>query len=145
MIANTAMLFPLVIILFTACGPAPKPSPPAPVHLLQCETVTSAIAQSPNADQKGGPCFWRAFRHCTPATLTYVASEQEVHIFTIKQATPCMVTDTLKQGSTSIAPKKTHTFVCSQVQSFRGGYGALTFIGCGEDGNITVPINTAIQ
>jgi hypothetical protein len=50
----------------------------------------------------------------------------------------CIVLDTVQAA-------KSVTYACAQFQTFRGGGGALMFLQCGKDGDITVPINPNLQ
>ncbi len=117
------------------------PQPPAQTQ--QCGTISTIDNHDARLAQPVGVCFWKAFQQCNPASLIYIRNDQEVRTFTIKKtSSTCMIQDTVQPGTTTT---QRITYTCSDVQAFRGGNGALTFINCESDGSIIVPVNPAIQ
>ncbi len=132
---------PIVCMIIISCNFFQQPSPPPKV--IACGTIPNPLPRDASSVQPLGTCFWEAFRQCQVATLTYTDQEEKTHIFSIsKNMTQCKIFDTVQQTKGS---QKTFTYTCAQLQAFRGGAGALMFINCAKDKNITVPINNAIQ
>ncbi len=112
------------------------------LQVQSCGTVTNPVSQDRASARRSGTCFWNAFQQCHPALLTYKDQISGIHALTIKSVgSNCEVTDSVRSAektpSTSI--------ICSRVQAFRGGAGALILTDCTQNRNITIPIDPSIQ
>jgi|GEM_PF-3688815 len=110
---------------------------------VACGTITNPGNEGTGAAEQVGKCFALAYQHCQPASLTYVDPSGITSTFTLKpQTSHCAISETVK---TTKNAKKASTFACAQMQAFRGGIGALIFLGCLNGGTITIPVNEAVQ
>lgn len=131
---------PILCLIIASCST----SSPLPVTSTtqQCGTIQPA-SEGTVAARLSGSCFWKSFQHCKAASLTYIDESSRVYTFTTQLGVShCQVVESahLTKGFT-----KPSTFTCSKLQAFRGGNGALILSGCTGNGNITVPVDTAIQ
>lgn len=134
-------ILPIVCIIIVSCNFFQQPS--SPTQSIVCGTIPNPLPQNASSVQPIGACFWKAFQQCHTASLTYTDQEEKTHVFSIKKNTSqCEISDAVQQTKGS---QKIFTYICTQLQAFRGGNGALMFINCAKDKNITVPINPAIQ
>lgn len=139
-IRSLLWFLPILCLMIASCS---TPSPlPVTSTTQQCGTIQPASEGTASA-RRSGSCFWQAFQHCRAASLTYIDESSNEYTFTTKlNASRCQVVENvyLKKGLT-----KSSTYICSKLQAFRGGNGALILSGCTGNGNITVPVDPAIQ
>jgi hypothetical protein len=121
-------------------SPASAPTPTAPPQ--QCGSVSIGAGQQIVTDNAGQAenCFWQAFKHCQPATLTVTMIGVDsgiIRTFTIKPTgSTCTIID---QAQTFQAPNHKgplQTYTCAGLVQQQGG---LLFQSCGADGNVAVP------
>ncbi|MDQ2902145.1 MAG: hypothetical protein ABI456_21955 [Ktedonobacteraceae bacterium] len=138
-------IFPLFILLVAACSSFGQPTK-AP-GVLACGTIVattpSALPTDVSTAEHIGSCFWTAYQHCQTASLTYKDQHAHIHVFTLQShRTYCEILDTSQAEQ---RPEYASTYICTQLHSFRGGYGSLVFSGCGKDETITIVVNPAVQ
>lgn len=114
----------------------------ASVGTQQCGTITYRLnGQYSDQVHQSGQCFWQAFSQCQPASLVYVMNGVDTStrstFSVVKQSAHCTITDASQHRTIPRPARPVQTFTCTNVTS---DGKALQFLGCGTDGNITVPI-----
>lgn len=116
-----------------AGGQHSRPQQCGEITVAGGRTVAISTAQAEN-------CFWEAFQHCQPASLTVTMMGVDagtLHTFTLApKGSACVLTD---QQQTYVVPGKrspTHTYTCTSLAQQQGG---LRFQSCGADGDVYVP------
>jgi hypothetical protein len=155
-----AALLLLTGFIVVACNSAPNPVPTpiptliptSPVQAQPCGvvatfgTIESVPTQSLVMSVQMSKCFWQAVQQCHPASLIYINPMGVVRVFMVeksKQGSPCAISDILQKGQGSSQTRQ--VYPCSHVEAENNGEAALKFVGCGKDGDITIPINTMLQ
>lgn len=133
-------VLPIVCLMIASCS---TPSPlPVTSTTQQCGTIQPSSEGTASA-RSSGSCFWQAFQHCRAASLTYIDESSNEYTFTTElNASRCQVVESVHLTKGLI---KSSTSTCSKLEGFRGGHGALILSGCTSNGNITVPVDPAIQ
>ncbi len=130
-------LLPIVCLIIVSCSTTPTPP-----QTQQCGTINPTTEGTTSAEHSG-TCFWQAFQHCKAASLTYDNGKSTTYTLTItSDASQCQVRENI---TSTAGATKSSTATCSHLQAFRGGAGALILTDCSDNGNITIPVNPAIQ
>lgn len=130
-----------------ACGNGASGEDASPSSLpQQCGMIlqmrsSSVPQQSAGQVQKIGDCFWHAFQQCQAATLVYVVKSIDTitqHSFTVgRNNTTCTISDAVQRTVIPKAPSAVRTFTCTTLTNDQE---VLHFKGCGQDGDITIPL-----
>ena len=149
--AGIVISFLFLGFLLAACGNAatttggqPTPTPTTSAQTVNCGQVTKGhtgiIPSDKAAVQKAEGCFYQAYQHCQPATLTFTQASIDsgvIHTFSLKSVNgSCGITDTEQNY---IAPnKKTQPVVynCAAMQMQSDG---LHIQACGKFGPVWIP------
>lgn len=126
-------------LILVACG---TPSQhPAPVQVLQCGTIDPGSVNT-FAVEKVGTCFWEAYQKCQIASLVYIDEKSNQYsLMTKASASRCEVRETVRLAHET----KLSIYICSQLEGFRGGSGALVLSDCTSHSNMLIPVNFSIQ
>jgi hypothetical protein len=128
----------------TSGGPGAAPSATASPMVLSCGSISAAGPQqrSPatNDPRRAEECFVRAFHACQPATLQYTqvgVDSGVIHHFSIKQQSGrCNLIDATEHFIAPSPPRAAASYTCRDVRKLGSVY---TIIGCGAEGDITLP------
>lgn len=86
-------------------------------------------------------CFWQAYQHCQPASITYTASGMDagaIRTFTVENsASGCVVKDAMQHYIAPQPASPATVYTCSSVVHNSAG---LSFT-CGNDGVITIALS----
>jgi hypothetical protein len=153
-IVSMLLLCTFVSLGLLACGSssggAQNPTPTtAPAQVQKCGLVQTnprgGLIDAANAKQAAN-CFSQAYQKCQAASIVYISSGVDTittRTFTIKNSGGhCTISDAVQHQVIPAKPSSPTTYTCT---AFTSKPDQLQFSGCGQDGNVTVPLQTTGQ
>lgn len=133
----------------SASGAANPTPTTAPAQVQKCGLVQTNPRGIPinitNAKQAAN-CFSQAYQKCQPASMVYNSTGVDTVVtrtFSIKNSgEQCTINDSVQHEIVPAKPSPAKTYTCSALTSKPD---QLQFSGCGEDGNVTIPLQAAGQ
>lgn len=145
---SVGLLLAVIAVGIAACASSStgsqNPTPTTPTQAQKCGSVRTNPRGTPvngAAAKQAEDCFWQAFQQCHPASLSFTSTgvdTVEVHTFTIQSnGQQCSVNDAGQHAIVPAPLSAAKTYACTGVAMQADG---LHFTGCGNEGNIIVPL-----
>ena len=122
-----------------------NPTPTTSTQVQKCGSVRTnprGIPLNGPATKQAEDCFWQAYQKCHAASLSFTTTGVDtvvVRTFTIQNnGEQCSVSDTVQHAIVPAPLSAAKTYTCTGVTEQADG---LHFTGCGNDGNIIVPLS----
>ena len=122
-----------------------NPTPTTSTQVQKCGSVRTnprGIPLNGPAAKQAEDCFWQAYQKCHAASLSFTTTGVDtvvVRTFTIQNnGEQCSVSDTVQHAIVPAPLSAAKIYTCTGVTEQADG---LHFTGCGNDGNIIVPLS----
>src|SRR5437588_4082613 len=150
LLVMSRMLLRLVMFItrIAACASSStgsqNPTPTTSTQAQKCGSVRTnprGIPLNGAAAKQAEDCFWQAYQKCHAASITFTTTGVDtvaVHTFTIQNnGEQCSVSDAVQHAIVPASLSAAKTYTCTGVTKQADG---LHFTGCGNEGNIIVPL-----
>jgi hypothetical protein len=149
-VLSIGLLLAVISAGLVACGStagtggSPNPTPTKPAQVQKCGSVQMnprGIPINGSGAKQAEDCFWQAYQKCYAASLSFTTTGVDtilLRTFTIKNSGgQCAVSDAVQHAIVPAPLSAAKTYTCTSVTELVDG---LHFSGCGNDGDVVMPL-----
>ena len=145
---STGLLLMILSLELVACGSSTGGGN-TPTQAQKCGTVQTtprSIPRDVTKAKQASDCFWQAYQKCSPASLVYTLTgidTVKTRTFTVQRNNGyCTVSDAVRFAIVPAPLSTAKTYTCTGVAQMPDG---LHFSGCGDDGDVVVSLQAAVN